>query len=115
MVIDDDADSREVLRQMVESLGAHVILAQDGQDALTRLATTSPDLIFCDLRMPRMDGFAFLKQVRQTPRPGAPPVVAVTVLGALADVQRTWAAGFDAHLVKPIDYERIRDWLARLR
>lgn len=114
MVIDDDADSRELLRQMVESLGARVILAQDGQDALTRLATMSPDLIFCDLRMPRMDGFTFLRRVRQTPQPGPLPVVAVTVLGSPADVQRTWASGFDGHLVKPIEYEQIREWLARV-
>jgi len=62
-----------------------------------------------------MDGFAFLKQARQIPQRARPPVVAVTALGALADVQRTWAAGFDGHLVKPIEYEQIRDWLVRLR
>jgi CheY-like chemotaxis protein len=115
MVIDDDFDSRDVLRQMVESLGARAILARDGHDALTLLSATSPDLIFCDLRMPLMDGFTFIHRVRRTPRGARLPVVAVSVLGTLADVRRTWAATFDGHLVKPIDYERIRDWLARLR
>jgi CheY-like chemotaxis protein len=114
LVIDDHADSRDVLRQMVEALGARAILAQNGQDALTRLATTATDLIFCDLRMPRMDGFAFLERVRQTAQPGRVPVVAVTALDAPADVQRAWVAGFDGHLVKPIEYEWVRDWVARV-
>jgi CheY-like chemotaxis protein len=100
---------------MVEALGARAILAEDGRAALALVPTASPDLIFCDLLMPRMDGFTFFKRVRAIGlRREPPPVVAVSVLGSLADVQRTWAAGFSGHLVKPIDFDRIRDWVARL-
>jgi CheY-like chemotaxis protein len=116
MIIDDHADSRDVLRQMVEALGARAIVAEDGRAALGLLAAAAPDLIFCDLLMPRMDGFTFFRHVRGIAlRRTPPPVVAVSVLGTPADVQRTWAAGFDGHLVKPIDFERVRDWVARLR
>jgi CheY-like chemotaxis protein len=112
LVIDDDADTREVLRQLLETFGARAIVAQDGQDALPHLTATPPDLIFCDLLMPRMDGFAFIAHARLMLAPRRTPVVAITALGTREDVNRTWAAGFDGHLVKPIDFQQVLDWLA---
>jgi two-component system CheB/CheR fusion protein len=102
------------LRQIVEHVGARAIVAEDGHDALTRLADTVPDLIFSDLVMPRVNGFAFVAEVRRILDKRRPPVVAVSVLGETPDVYRTWAAGFDGHLVKPINVEQVKDWVTRL-
>lgn len=108
LVLEDHADSRELLRRILRSLGADVLLAADGRQGLQRVADHGPpDLILCDLRMPGLDGFAFLERLRQDPAAARVPVIAVTALGDDRALQRTWAAGFDGHLTKPIDYDTI--------
>ncbi len=114
LVVEDHADSRDVLRQILRSLGARVLLAIHGEEALRLVTKDPPDLILCDLIMPVMDGFAFLKRLRQLPAVARTPVVAVTALGASGDLQETWEAGFDGHLTKPIDYETVAGTLERV-
>ena len=103
-----------MLRQILQSLGARVLLAIHGEEALKLLAKDPPDLILCDLIMPVMDGFAFLKRLRRLPAVARTPVVAVTALGASGDLQETWEAGFDGHLTKPIDYDTVTSTLERV-
>jgi CheY-like chemotaxis protein len=114
LVIEDNADSRELLRQMVDSFGAKVVVAGDGREALRTVAWVKPDLILCDLRMPGLDGFGFVDTLRHHPSLSRTPVIAVTALGSDADFKKTWEAGFNGHLVKPIDYETIASQLARV-
>ena len=114
LVVEDHPDSRDVLGKLLRSVGARPLLARDGRDALVQLEKETPDLVLCDLLMPRMDGFAFLELLRRDPIHGKLPVVAVTALGADADLHRTWAAGFDGHLTKPIDYDSILALLNRV-
>jgi two-component system cell cycle response regulator len=101
-VIEDHADSREMLRQMIRSLGGTVLGVADGWEGLVLLRSERPDVILCDLLMPTMDGYAFLSALRRDARWLRTPVVAVTALGGDADYRRTWEAGFDGHLTKPI-------------
>lgn len=103
LVIEDHADSREMLRQMVRSLGARPVVARDGEDGLRVLTHERPDVILCDLLMPTMDGFAFLRAFRRSGGLTGVPVIAVTALGGDADYRRTWEAGFDGHLTKPVE------------
>ena len=108
LVLEDNPDSRELLRQILESLGARVLLAADGEEGLRLLSgRRPPDLILCDLLMPKLDGYGFIHGIRRDARLTRVPVVAVTGLGHGSDLNRTWLAGFDGHVTKPIDYDTI--------
>jgi CheY-like chemotaxis protein len=108
LVLEDHADGRELLRQILHALGAHVLLAADGHQGLQLIAGRQPpDLVLCDLRMPGMGGFTFLERLRRDPSLARVPVIAVTALGDDRALHRTWAAGFDGHVTKPIDYDTI--------
>jgi len=114
LIVEDDPDSRDMMRQVVESFGATVAVAADGRGALRIGSWMRPDLILCDLRMPVIDGFGFIDRLRRDPSLSRTAVLAVTALGTEADIRRTWVAGFDGHLVKPIDYETIAAQLERI-
>ena len=105
LVVEDQEDARDLLGLMLRQFGAIVLMAEDGLGALATLVLEPVDLVFCDLHMPRMDGFAFLAELRRLHGPGHPPVIAVSALADGAEHERTTAAGFDAHLDKPFDTE----------
>lgn len=104
LIVEDMVDTREATQRLVERLGAEVLLACDGQEALEAVARASPDLVLCDLRMPRMDGFEFIEALRHGPGDGATlPVIAVSGLTTRSDREKTRKAGFQDHLSKPFD------------
>jgi CheY-like chemotaxis protein len=100
--------------QIIAALGYRPILARNGAEALRFLHDVGPDLILCDVRMPGMDGFAFAQAVRSQPGRRSVKLVAVTGLSDHADTTRLRAAGFDAHLVKPLDYDALLEALDRI-
>ena len=112
--MEDHVDSRELLRDIVQSFGATAVLANDGYDAITKAAWIKADLVLCDLRMPRLDGFGFVDWLRHNPKVSRTPVVAVTAMGDDADYRDTWEAGFNGHIVKPIDYQTMAAQLERV-
>jgi CheY-like chemotaxis protein len=114
LVVEDDADSLDFLGQMVGAFGATVLTARDGREAIELVSRTAPDLVLCDLLMPHVNGFQFMNWLRDQPHLSRIPVIAVTALGGQTDIMRTWEAGFNAHLVKPIDYDMLRRQLERL-
>jgi signal transduction histidine kinase/CheY-like chemotaxis protein len=101
LIVEDSEDSRDALRAVLQQLGADVLLAGDGREALAIVAKMAPDLVLCDLRMPVMDGFEFVRELHRAPV--SPPVVAISGLASDADRERTRAAGFEAHIKKPFD------------
>jgi CheY-like chemotaxis protein len=107
LVVEDTEDTRESLRALLELHGAKVSIARDGREALDTIQDAAPDLVLCDLRMPRMDGFEFISELHHAPAPVQPPVVAMSGFVSEADRRRTREAGFEGHIAKPCDAEAI--------
>jgi len=101
LVVDDSDDTRETVCALLQQLGVEVSLARDGREALEAIAKGDPDLVLCDLHMPGMDGYEFIRELHR--QPARPPVVAISGLATEADYQRTREAGFEAHVKKPFD------------
>jgi CheY-like chemotaxis protein len=105
LVVDDEKDSLELLRQLLENAGAVVRTASNGPDALREIDRQTPHLLVADLGLPEMDGYELLRQVRGRPREYGDRLaaVAVTTYARLDDRNRALAAGFHEHVPKPID------------
>jgi DNA-binding response OmpR family regulator len=103
LVVDDDASIREALEELLSSAGHEVLLAENGEHALTVLDGKSVDCIVLDLRMPRMDGEAFAARFRD--HGGAAPIIVISASGDAKLVARRIGAqvGFD----KPFDFEEL--------
>lgn len=111
LVVEDDETIREVIHFALADEGYEIAVAPDGQAALERLASFSPDLIVLDLRMPRMDGAAFADAYRARPGPRAP----ILLLTAAQDANASNAGvGAEATLNKPFDLGELLDLVARL-
>ncbi len=103
LVVDDNRDAADSLGALLEMLGARVRVVYDGHAALAALREFEPSVIFLDLGMPGLDGFEVARRIRQRDELRNIALVAVTGWGQEQDRRRTRAAGFDRHLVKPID------------
>jgi CheY-like chemotaxis protein len=105
LVVDDDDDTRELVRTILEYAGALVTLATGAPTALDVVARLAPDVLLSDIAMPGADGYTLLRAVRAATPAQAPriPAIAVTAHGRVHGPERVRAAGFDAHLSKPID------------
>lgn len=114
LVVEDDRDHLELARLLLTDLGARVTVAANGEEGLKRLVVDGcPDLILCDLRMPLMDGFTFATEVREYSPCRHVRLVAFTAMRDPTAYVRTWTAGFDAHLEKPLTAEMLTDLAAR--
>ena len=114
LVIEDHDDTRAALVRLLASLGAQVHEATDGLAGLTELARWRPDVVFCDLAMPIMDGLEFARRMRLNSRYHHVLLIAVTGKDSPSTVRETWQAGFDAHLVKPATAEALASIARRL-
>jgi CheY-like chemotaxis protein len=103
LVVDDDPDILDMLREALEGAGHRVVTARDGVEALERLRTGRPSLIFLDMRMPRMDGWEFARAARE--RGNTAPVVVITAAGDA----RAWAKEISAesYIAKPFTISQL--------
>jgi CheY-like chemotaxis protein len=107
LVVDDNQDAAETLQTLLESLGATVAAAGNGRDALVQFERFEPDVVLLDIGMPGMDGYEVARRIRAMPVRSSTPLIAVTGWGQQEDVRRCFEAGFDHHLVKPLDVNRL--------
>ncbi len=114
LVVEDNADTAAVLAQLLRLLGHQVTLAHDGPTALAAAATAPPDLVLLDIGVPGMDGYAIAARLRATGHTRA-ALVALTGYGRDDDLRRSREAGFDHHLVKPVDVAQLQRIIALVR
>jgi CheY-like chemotaxis protein len=103
LVADDNADAAESLAVLLRMLGNEVRTAGDGQEAVERIEEFRPDVAVLDIGMPRMNGYEAARHIRSLPHGANVFLVALTGWGQEEDRRRSREAGFDAHLVKPVD------------
>jgi two-component system CheB/CheR fusion protein len=115
VVVDDDEASVETLVRLLELEGALVTAATDVQQARAAIGAQVPNLVITDIAMPGEDGYRLLESLRSDPATANLPVIALTGLGRAADVKRAIAAGFDAHLKKPLTLDRLLSTLVQLK
>jgi CheY-like chemotaxis protein len=114
LVVDDNADAAFMLSEALAQAGHQTAIAHDGPEALEVAARFSPHVALLDIGLPVMDGFELARQIRSNDQLPHARLVAVTGYGQEHDRQRTQAAGFDAHLVKPVDIDAMTDLIVKL-
>jgi CheY-like chemotaxis protein len=104
LIVDDNRDCAEMLAILLSFSGHETHMAHDGVEAVDATTTLQPDVILLDIGLPRLNGYDAARKIRaQQEQPGRPFLVALTGWGQDDDRRRTEEAGFDAHLVKPVD------------
>lgn len=109
LVVDDNVDSATSLALMLELAGHESRAAYGGADALEKAEQFRPDIVFLDIGMPMLNGYEVARRIRQQPWGRQLKLVALTGWGQEEDRQRTREAGFDAHLVKPVELSAIQN------
>ena len=112
LVVDDNVDSAESMAMMLELLGHEIAMAHDGIEAIKIAKHFQPNLAFLDLGMPKLNGYDAARQIRQQPWGQRIILVALTGWGQEEDRRRTLEAGFNCHIVKPIDFLRLEQLVA---
>jgi twitching motility two-component system response regulator PilG len=107
MVIDDSNTIRRSAEIFLKQSGCTVILAEDGFDALAKVADTQPDVVFCDILMPRLDGYQTCAMIKKSPRFKDTPVVMLSSKDGLFDRARGRMVGSDQYLTKPFTKESL--------
>ena len=102
LIVDDNAQNAELLQAYLEPLDGNIRIAVDGIDALEKIGQQNPDIILLDIMMPRMSGFEVCRRLKENPDTRDIPVVIVTALNELGDVERGVDCGADDFLSKPI-------------
>jgi two-component system chemotaxis response regulator CheY len=114
MVVDDSGSFRTVVKLALQKAGYAVVEAVDGQDAAEKLGTAKPNLIVCDVNMPRMDGLTFARHVKASPVHKFTPMIMLTTESQEAKKAEGKAAGVRAWITKPFQPSQLVDAVQRL-
>lgn len=102
LVVDDHEQNLELMQAYIESIGCRVRTARDGVEALRAVEASQPDLILLDIMMPRMSGFQVCAKLKSDPGTRDIPVVMVTALNEVGDIEKGVESGADDFLTKPV-------------
>ena len=114
LIVDDNRDAAELINEVLSLIGHATRVVFDGPSALAAAQSFHPRLALIDLGMPDMDGFEIARRLRKMPGMAHVKLVALTGYGQDRDKRRTRAAGFDAHLVKPVDARALTELIERV-
>jgi PAS domain S-box-containing protein len=105
LVVDDEADTRELIREVLKECGSEVVMSRSAAEALEALEQHNPDILISDLGMPDEDGYSLISKIRSLPpeRGGQIPAAALTAYARAEDRMRVLRSGFQFHLPKPVD------------
>lgn len=112
LVVDDQADAREVLQRLLQRRGAVPLVAGSAEEAWLMAERDEPQVIVSDIGMPDRDGYEFLRQLRR--RNVQIPAIALTAFARKEDADRAYSAGYQAHLAKPVDSDKLLTLLVQL-
>ncbi len=112
LLVEDSDDTRDALQRIFTRRACDVITAATGEEALEMVQRTTPEIIISDLGLPGISGFEFIRKVRQRPEWRDVVAVALSGLGRDKDIKAATEAGFDAHLLKPVDMAALDKTLA---
>lgn len=113
MVIDDSNTIRRSAEIFLTQAGCHVLLAEDGFDALAKITDHLPDVIFVDIMMPRLDGYQTCALIKKNPRLSSTPVIMLSSRDGLFDRARGRMVGSDEYLTKPFTKDSLLKTVAR--
>jgi len=113
-VVEDGADARESLAMLMATWKHEVVFAVNGPEGVDRARELHPDVALIDIGLPGFDGYEIARRIRSEDSPWARAVrlIALTGYGQAADRARALEAGFDVHLLKPVDPARLRELIA---
>lgn len=115
LIVDDSVSIRQMIGFALRRGGYEVIEAEDGRDALNKLARATVDLVLTDLNMPEMDGIALIRILRKQPAMKSKPILMLTTEGlGTKQEQEGQAAGASGWIVKPVDSEKLLETLAKV-
>jgi two-component system cell cycle response regulator DivK len=117
LVIEDQEDNRQILRDLLGNAGFDMIEAADGQEGVAAANKERPDLILMDIQLPIMDGYEATRRIKANPELKAIPIIAVTSYALSGDEAKAMAAGCDAYVTKPYSprqlLAKVKEYLAR--
>jgi len=112
LVVEDTEDNRQIIRDLLSSVGYELIEAADGAEGVALAQKERPDLILMDIQLPEIDGYEATRRIRAVPELAKVPIIAVTSYALSGDEAKTREAGCDGYVAKPFSP---RDLLAKVR
>jgi two-component system, cell cycle response regulator DivK len=112
LVVEDQEDNRQILRDLLGSAGFELSEAENGEEAIAAVAKRRPDLILMDIQLPVMDGYEATRRIKGDPATNAIPIIVVTSYALSGDEAKARAAGCDAYVTKPYSPRQL---LAKVR
>jgi CheY-like chemotaxis protein len=112
LVVEDNRDSAETLRMLLQMFGHDVTVAHNGTEGVQAAKRLHPEVVLCDIGLPGLDGYGVVGELRRDPETAGARVIAVTGYGAEEDRRRSQEAGFDMHLTKPLDPDALEEVFA---
>src|SRR5882724_7275663 len=101
LVVEDQEDNRQILRDLLANAGFEMIEAEDGLQAISQATAHKPDLILMDIQLPNLDGYEATRRIKADPDLHAIPIIVVTSYALSGDEEKARAAGCDAYVAKP--------------